>query len=201
MTGAYDTWCATVDGRRYTVELHHDDHMGEPWHEHDGHGPVTDWTTRAKAPGEAVLAEDGRYRRYYDFAAATRIALADGWGLSAPDLAKLANRLGRQPTRRQIAREAVLQDFYRLRRWCAGDWHRCGVVVASDCGEYSASLWGIESDCTDYIRDDVVPELVRDIAQQIEATDAAINAALARVAAAAAGVPVPGVSEILNNGV
>jgi hypothetical protein len=57
-----------------------DDTTGEPWKEHDGHGPITDWVTRAKRSGERILTQDGNSYRYYDVAEATRIAKRDGWG-------------------------------------------------------------------------------------------------------------------------
>ena len=63
---------------RATIE--HDSGHGAPWEECDGHGPVSDWTTRAKRPGELVLCSDGSHKRYYDFAEACRIARRDGWG-------------------------------------------------------------------------------------------------------------------------
>ena len=63
-----------------TATIKHDSDTGAPWSEHDGHGPVSDWTTRDKRPGELVLCSDRNSRRYYDFAEACRIARRDGWG-------------------------------------------------------------------------------------------------------------------------
>lgn len=63
-----------------TATIEHDSDTGAPWSEHDGHGPVTDWTIRAKRPGELILSTDGPHKRYYDFAEACRIARRDGWG-------------------------------------------------------------------------------------------------------------------------
>lgn len=54
--------------------------MGAPWEEHDGHGPVSEWESRAKLPGEIIINQDGESRRFYDFAAACQIARRDGWG-------------------------------------------------------------------------------------------------------------------------
>ena len=66
----------------YTVTaiIEHDSDTGAPWQEDCGHGPVSDWTTRAKLPGELVLSTDRGLKRYYDFAQACRIARRDGWG-------------------------------------------------------------------------------------------------------------------------
>lgn len=156
-------------GRRFRFKLEHDDYGGMPWKRDDGHGPVTDWTTADKAPGQMLLARDGSlFRLYYDFAEATRIAKAEGWGLADQDLAALAEKLGRQPTRKQIVREAVLQDFDRLRRWCQDEWCYVGVVVQEldEDGRPlpgEASLWGIESDSREYHRE-VAEELAEEVA-------------------------------------
>lgn len=64
----------------YVATIHADDSHSAPWKECDGHGPVSDWTTRGKRPGEMVLNQDGRSKRYYDFAGACRIARRDGCG-------------------------------------------------------------------------------------------------------------------------
>jgi len=76
-----DTITCEVDGFKATATLHHDDGSEAPWDSECGHGPVSDWTSRSKAPGERVLCEDRRgRRRYYDFAEAVAIAKRDGWG-------------------------------------------------------------------------------------------------------------------------
>lgn len=74
-------------GREYEARVERDDAGGTPWENEDGHGPVSGWETRGKAPGEMVLCGDGRgglgtdrAKRFYDFAQACRIARRDGWG-------------------------------------------------------------------------------------------------------------------------
>jgi hypothetical protein len=57
-----------------------DSDHGAPWEEECGHGTVSDWTRRAKAPGEIVLYQDRDSKRFYDFAEAVRTAKRDGWG-------------------------------------------------------------------------------------------------------------------------
>lgn len=62
-----------------------DTEYGTPWDNEDGHGPVSDWTTRDKLPGELILSNDRSSKRFYDFAEACRMARRDGWGfLPAP---------------------------------------------------------------------------------------------------------------------
>lgn len=133
------------DGFTLTARIEPDPYMGPPWQEHDGHGPVSDWTRRAKAPGELVLCSDRGSHCYYDYAGACEIALRDGWG--AP---------GASGTPRQRAAMAARADYERLRDWCEDRWHWVGVVVeASRAGVKlgHASLWGIESDAGDYLAD------------------------------------------------
>lgn len=74
---------AAIDGFAFTATIQHDSDHGAPWENEDGHGEVTDWTTRAKLPGELVLCENGRSKRFYDFAGACAIAMRDCWGESA----------------------------------------------------------------------------------------------------------------------
>lgn len=66
----------------YVATIERDEYMGAPWEEHDGHGVVSDWTSRDKRPGEMILSEDSRdcSKRFYDFAESCRIARRDGWG-------------------------------------------------------------------------------------------------------------------------
>lgn len=131
-----------TDGRTARIEVIPDEHMGEPWKEHDGHGIVSEWTTRAKLPGELILASDRNSRRYYDFAESVKIARRDGWGAD-----------GKTPGER--AAKATAEDYRRLRDWCEDRWCWVGVAVTvtKANGEFdSDSLWGIESD-GDYWRD------------------------------------------------
>lgn len=67
-------------GTSYSVRIEHDHDYGAPWDNEDGHGPVSDWTTRAKRPGEMVLSESYGKKRFYNFAEACRIARRDRWG-------------------------------------------------------------------------------------------------------------------------
>lgn len=146
------------DGRGFEVSIYSDDDAGEPWSREDGHGPVSDWERRSKAPGEVILASDrGDRHRFYDMQDAVAIALRDGWG-SAGDEGM---------SRKAKAAKAAREDFERLRAWCRDDWHYVGVVVrpaCDKCGEvhgddYTYAVWGIESDSGDYL-DEVANELI-----------------------------------------
>lgn len=136
------------DGRTFVVEVHSDDYRGLPWEEYDGHGNVSDWTTREKRPGEWILREDRGSRRYYDAQEAQARALREGWQASTASAA--------YGTKAEQAARAVRSDFEWLRAWCNDEWHYVGIVVyerlpaCETCGQSrvsdSASLWGIESD-------------------------------------------------------
>ncbi len=167
----------THAGLTFRVSIPYDDCAGAPWEDDYGHGPVSDWRHSAyscypeKAPGERVLASDHGSYLYYDVAEATRIAKLDGWSLPAANMAKLAARLGREPTRGEIAAAAVELDFDFLRRWCSEQWHYVGVVVTlldseGDETNESASLWRIESESTECIAE-VAKELAEEIAERV----------------------------------
>lgn len=69
------------DGWTLRVSIEHDDGMGAPWKEHDGHGEVSEWTRRDKRPGEWVLCTDRGSSRFYDAQESQRIAIRDRWGM------------------------------------------------------------------------------------------------------------------------
>ena len=135
-------------GYKMLISIHHDEDTGAPWEENDGHGIVSEWTTRDKQPGELVLGSERRSRRYYDFAATLKLARRDGWGLSDNDIAKLAKQLGRKPTAKQILNESVIRDFEYLRGWCQDDWQWLGYTseIETPDGETidGDSCWGFE---------------------------------------------------------
>ena len=64
----YDGATFTHNGRTFHVSIERDDHHGAPWIENDGHGPVTEWLSRDKKPGERVLHSDRWSKIFYDFA-------------------------------------------------------------------------------------------------------------------------------------
>lgn len=167
------------DGFVLTFRSEYDPDHGAPWDEECGHGPVSDWTSRAKRSGELVLCSDRSSYRFYDFAEAMQIAKRDGWGLSPEGLAALASRLGRTPTVGEIREAAVRADFDHLSGWANDRWHYVGVILTlsdPDGREVDqTSLWGVE-DCGDYyqtVAEELAGELERrhdlDVAENFDA--------------------------------
>ena len=151
----YDGDTFTHNGREFRVSFPYDAFHGAPWVEYDCHGPVSDWTTRDKAPGELIL-NNGRTRRvYYDFQEACRIARTV-WGF----------------TSRADAAKAARADYERLRQWCADQWHYVFVRVELLDDNGSEIDWqcvgGVESDAGDYLE-----EIAREIAGELCANHAA----------------------------
>lgn len=145
--GEGDTIAAEHEGFTLTARIHLDDSGETPWEREDGHGPVSAWTRADKQPGERVLNEDGRARRFYDFAEACKIALRDGWGVEG----------GRKEgeSAKAYAARAAEADFRALKAWCDDEWFYCGVSVTVEregvelVGEYAHALWGIECNYPD----------------------------------------------------
>lgn len=154
MLDAYKTDTLTQHGKTYRVDYVYDHDTGAPWENSDCHGPVSEWTTRTKKPGERILNSSGQSKRYYDVQQATLDAVTV-WGCSHGE----------------NAAEAVEKDFRYLSAWCNDEWHYCGIVVTllGDGGEEtdtSASLWGIESDADGYhasVIQDLIGECEHDV--------------------------------------
>lgn len=148
------------NGNTFKVSIRYDDDGGLPWENAEGHGTVSDWTKRAKRPGEWILASDRGFHRYYDFQDAMQTAKRDGWD---------AEPYG-TGTKGEKALRAVKADFEYLRRFCNDQWHYVGVLVqiVDDFGDpidgERESVWGIESDAYAYIE-----ETARDLAEELAA--------------------------------
>ena len=136
-------------GYSIKIHIHHDECCGAPWKEHDGHGIVSEWTSRDKRAGELVLCADRSSRRFYDFAGTMDIAKRDGWGLALEHVLKLENKLGRKPTAGEIRAAAVMRDFDYLRAWCNGEWVWLGYTteIETPDGETieGESCWGFDA--------------------------------------------------------
>ena len=162
----------TYNGHQFRIVLERDEDHGPPWIEHDGHGIVSDWTTRPKDPGEKILHTDRNSRRYYDVAATLKIAKRDQWGCPHH-----ANPKQHATKGDQLAC-AVEADFEYLRRWCTDQWWYVGVsVVLLDAAGHntryrSRGIWGIESDAEDYHRavaEEEADQLLADLPAQLDA--------------------------------
>lgn len=135
------------DGFTIVATVYRDNDGDAPWERDDCRGPVSEWVTRDKLPGERVLISDGSHHRYYDFQEACRIARKDGWGCE-----------GGPRTNESVkayAARAVERDFDVLQAWCNDEWHYCGVAVTVSkadtrlTGKYDHALWGIEMNYPD----------------------------------------------------
>jgi len=175
----YDNDTFERGGHKFRVTFPADDFGEASWERGDGYGIVSDWTTRDKKPGERVLNEDHRSKRYYDVAATMKKAKAEGWGLCDDDKVKLAAKLGREPKKGDIIAESVEKDFQFHQSWCRDEWCYVGVVVKlletidddDEDTEYEESLWGIESNSYDYL-EETAYELADEILERLaEVTD------------------------------
>lgn len=153
------------DGFTFSVTKEHDHDAGTPWEREDGHGPVSDWESRDKLPGELILNSDHGSKRFYDFAEACRIALRDGWGAR-----------GAEPgmSKRQIAALAAREDYENLLAWCHDQWEYVGVIVTLldiEGKETDAvqSLWGVDDngDYADIVASDLVGDCICDIRSRL----------------------------------
>ncbi len=143
----------------FSVRFEDDNDVGAPWENSDGHGVVSEWTTRDKRAGELVLNSERHSKRYYDFAESCRIALRDGWDA-------MPYNDGTE-TKRQQAAKAARADYEYLRAWCNDEWRYVGVIVTllDDEGEeteVSDSLWCVET-LKDY-HEEVARQLVDELA-------------------------------------
>ena len=155
----------TLNGKEYRVDIDQDWDIREPWNEFDFHGIVSDWTHRAKAPGEIVLCEDRGAKRFYDFAETCKIARKD-WGFS----------------NRKEAAQAAYRDFENLRAFLDDVWTYAFVTLTEirtdhDGIEYdgfSDSIGGVEywqayayhDEKNKHIRDEIIPSLESEILAQ-----------------------------------
>lgn len=142
-----DTITVEDDGLTIVATIYADNDSYTPWDREDGHGGVSDWTTRDKRPGERVLNSDRSHHRFYDFQGACKIALRDGWGC---DGGPLPNE-----TRKAYVARAAERDFKMLKAWCDDEWRYYGVAVSVSkagvklTGKYDHALWGIEGNYPD----------------------------------------------------
>lgn len=159
-------------GFRFRLDVAPDSDTSAPWDHEDGHGDVraasSYYGRPDKKPGERLLWHERGEYLFYDWQGTMQKAQREGWGLTDESRARLAARLGREPTAGEIRAEAVQQDFDYLRRWCEGDW--CWIrirvmlldVEGEPVSEFVEYLGGVDSGSKDY-----VDECARDLAAQI----------------------------------
>jgi hypothetical protein len=119
----------------FKVEFTDDTGAGAPWGNSDGHGVVSEWTTRPKRAGELLLNQDRNSKRYYDFAEACRTALREGWDMA---------------TNKEQAAKAARADYEFLRAWCTDQWRYViiDVTLLDEEGEPTEvrdALCGVET--------------------------------------------------------
>ena len=167
----------TVKGRDFAVMIEADESsMGAPWVEYDGHGIVSEWTSRDKRAGERILSQDRGSYRYYDVAATMRKARAEGWDFNQPG------------SNGQRAARAVEKDFDYCERWARGDWYWAAIFVAPLIADDTPdpdncdALGGVESFAWEEIARSMAEVMIA--AERREATE--------RAAALSMGIPTVG---------
>jgi hypothetical protein len=167
--GTYSPQTIELDGFTFEARVEHDECMGAPWVEHDGHGIVTDWTSRNKLPCEVVLSSDRSSKRFYDMQSSVALAKRDGWGCS--------KAMPSNATKGQIAAQAALEDFERLKAWCDDKWYWVYVVVVASFEGHElgrAALGGIESDADSHLLE-IANELIQEALEEAKAAAASLG--------------------------
>ncbi len=123
-------------GYLFTIEVDYDEFEEPPWSRYDGHGPVSDWTTRDKKPSEVVLSSIGGSNLYYDFSRAMKKAKEERW-----DAAPYG-----QGTKGERAERAVRADIKYLRDYIDNVWVYVTLSVTLRGSGYTTSLGGVEYD-------------------------------------------------------
>ena len=172
MSEPYKTWeTRTKTNLLVRVSLFYNEYVDKPWKLYDGHGIVSEWTSRDKRAGELILYKNRGQYLYYDLQETMKMARQEGWGISREDSAG--------KTEGQIAYEAVMRDFKYLRDWCNQEWWFCGVAatviedwMGNDVSDMdiSGSLWGIEDGYGEYGRnaESYIKEVADDLAREAE---------------------------------
>ena len=143
----------------FRVNIIADYEADAPWDSKEEHGPVTDWVRR-EATSEEWLLNSGRGAyRYYNHVEAKKQAALEGWG-------------GCGDTHDEQLDDAVRKDYADLKAWCNDDWRYVGVEVypltkdGDELKSKAESVWGINSDDTDYIKH-LAEELMYSISESL----------------------------------
>ena len=131
----------TAKGTHYRVRVSYDSSADEPWDYCDGHGPVSEWTTRDKRAGEVILVADGRSKRFYNFQGAIKKPKAEGWDAKPY----------KTGTKGEQAVRAFMADYKYLKSWCEDEWFYAFLYVVlldnsegEEIAEYDDYLGGVE---------------------------------------------------------
>lgn len=141
-------------GYTVRVEFTPDDCSSLPWQEFEGHGEIRTVYARyghpEKKPGELVIHEERGTHWLYDVQGVISKATREGWGLQPEEVAKLAEKLKRAPTKREIIARAVELDAEYCAGWLDGrySWAVCWATVLDPEGREVSSycLGGVEWD-------------------------------------------------------
>ncbi len=137
-------------GFKFRVNIENDNDHCPPWEDDEGAGVVTDWVNRSKRPHELLLNANSRVKRFFDVKATTEKANEQGWGLTEEKRAELREKLGKEPTRKQVIAKAVDLEYKHLKAYCDDDWYYVGVIVTQiftgkEKLDYANACWGFES--------------------------------------------------------
>jgi hypothetical protein len=166
-------------GREFVMTTRSDDYSGPPWKDDGGAVNVDERVhyQRAghypKGPGERIIHVCRTTVYVVDVRAEYERVYAEGWGLCDADAAKLAAKLERTPSRKEIAIESVERNIKRMVGWLNNDWGYVGVVVTDVLSGDSDALWRIESDDPTYILE-VRDELASGLHPLADAESAAV---------------------------
>lgn len=146
------------EGLSFRCIVSHDEHMGMPWDEHDGHGSVRHeykyYGRPEKRAGEVIIYSERGDWWIYDYVGAVKKARAEKWGFNGMDRATMSPG--------QIAARAALLDMEYCREWLQGSryWACIEVYRINADGEQvgqSDFLGGIDSGYSreddDYLRE------------------------------------------------
>lgn len=163
-----------LGGFKFRCRVETDPYPELPWQKYDGCGIVKQTEpSERRAPKRAGVIRLHGFGVYwdYDWAATVKKAKAEGWGLTDEDKAKLAAKLGREPTAKQVREEAVRRDFERTKGFLQERWHYVDVSVQrlNDMGHCSG-VWSYRGS---FESDDLegIEEAYKELAEQINYDD------------------------------
>ena len=161
MSDCFDTETFEHHGREFVMKLYYDHDTDPPWENDCGSVDIEQRRRHSwrgdggdtKRPWERIIHRNRTTVFVVDVRAEYERAHKDGWGLSDDDVAKLAAKLKRTPSRKEIAIESVERNIKHMVGWINDDWRYIGVEVTDVLSGDSDSLWGVDDSDRDYILD------------------------------------------------